>query len=64
MVSHLMNVDDELAEKVAKGLGLEQLPKAAEACRADAHGSRTIAGTKHPSQWSRELSKVARSAHW
>ena len=30
MVSHLMNVDDELAERVAKGLGLQQLPKAAE----------------------------------
>jgi catalase len=30
MVSHLMNVDDELAERVAKELGLEQLPKAAE----------------------------------
>jgi catalase len=31
MVSHLLNVDDELAEKVANGLGLEQMPKPAEA---------------------------------
>jgi catalase len=30
MVSHLMNVHDELAEKVASGLGLDKLPKRAE----------------------------------
>jgi catalase len=38
MVSHLMNVYDELAEKVAKGLGLQQLPepaKPAEPTRTD-----------------------------
>jgi catalase len=31
MVSHLLNVDDELAEKVANGLGLQQMPQPAEA---------------------------------
>ncbi len=30
MVSHLLNVDDELAEKVAEGLGLQQMPKRTE----------------------------------
>jgi catalase len=30
MVSHLLNVDDELAEKVANGLGLQQMPKRGE----------------------------------
>jgi catalase len=33
MVSQLMNVDDELAERVAKELGLEQLPQAAKPAR-------------------------------
>jgi catalase len=31
MVSHLLNVDDELAVKVANGLGLQHMPKRAEA---------------------------------
>jgi catalase len=30
IVSHLLNVDDELAEKVAMGLGLQKLPNAAK----------------------------------
>lgn len=30
MVAHLLNVDESLAEKVAEGLGLDTLPKAAE----------------------------------
>ena len=29
-MSHLLNVDDELAEKVAEGLGLQQMPKRTE----------------------------------
>jgi len=33
MVAHLLNVDDRLARKVADGLGLKKLPKAAEAAR-------------------------------
>jgi catalase len=33
MVSHLMNVDATLAKKVADGLGLEAMPKAAEPAR-------------------------------
>ena len=33
MVSHLMNVDSELATKVANGLGLKDMPKAAEPAR-------------------------------
>lgn len=33
MVSHLMNVDDELADKVAMGLGLRDLPTPAEAAK-------------------------------
>ena len=31
MVAHLLNVDEELAQKVAKGLGLSDLPQAATA---------------------------------
>lgn len=31
MVAHLLNVDEELAQKVAKGLGLSDLPQAANA---------------------------------
>jgi catalase len=34
MVSHLMNVDGELAKRVADGLGLKDMPKAAEPARA------------------------------
>ncbi|PFG51586.1 catalase [Marinobacter sp. LV10R520-4] len=30
MIAHLLNVDESLAEKVAEGLGLDTLPKAAE----------------------------------
>ena len=33
MVSHLLNVDEGLAKKVAQGLGLKELPKAAEPAR-------------------------------
>jgi catalase len=33
MVSHLMNVDDELAAKVARGLGLQEMPNPAEAAK-------------------------------
>ena len=33
MVSHLLNVDEGLANKVADGLGLTELPKAADAAR-------------------------------
>ncbi|MFY8325669.1 catalase [Pseudoalteromonas sp. ZZD1] len=33
LVSHLLNIDDNLAEKVAKGLGLQQMPEPAEAAR-------------------------------
>lgn len=31
MVSHLLNVDDDLAKRVAKGLGLDKVPKALKA---------------------------------
>ncbi len=31
MVSHLLNIDDDLAEKVGQGLGLEAMPKPADA---------------------------------
>jgi catalase len=34
MISHLLNVDDELAEKIADGLGLRQMPKPAEAAKS------------------------------
>jgi len=33
MVSHLMNVDDGLADKVAKGLGLKEMPTKADAAK-------------------------------
>ncbi|WP_419419685.1 catalase [Legionella sp. D16C41] len=33
MVSHLLNIDQELANNVAKGLGIEQLPKPAPAAK-------------------------------
>ncbi|MBV9378528.1 MAG: catalase, partial [Alphaproteobacteria bacterium] len=33
MVAHLLNVDEGLAKKVAQGLGLKELPKAAEPAR-------------------------------
>jgi catalase len=33
LVSHLLNIDDGLANKVADGLGLEEMPDAAEAAR-------------------------------
>jgi catalase len=33
MVSHLINVDDGLADKVAKGLGLKEMPAKAEAAK-------------------------------
>ncbi len=33
MVAHLLNIDEELAEKAAKKLGLEQMPKPAEAAK-------------------------------
>jgi catalase len=33
LVSHLLNIDDGLANKVADGLGLEEMPEAAEAAR-------------------------------
>ena len=33
MVSHLLNVDEALAKQVAEGLGLKELPKAAEPAR-------------------------------
>ncbi|MGD0118221.1 MAG: catalase [Candidatus Binatus sp.] len=33
MVSHLMNVDDGLADKVAKGLGLKEMPVKADAAK-------------------------------
>ncbi len=33
VVSHLLNVDEALAQKVADGLGMQQLPKAAEPAR-------------------------------
>jgi catalase len=33
VVAHLLNIDDALAKKVADGLGLEKMPKAAEAAR-------------------------------
>lgn len=33
MVSHLLNIDTDLAEQVAKGLGLKNMPEAAEAAR-------------------------------
>ncbi len=33
MVSHLLNVDADLADEVGKGLGLEQMPKSADAAR-------------------------------
>lgn len=33
MVSHLLNVDESLAQKVAAGLGLDKMPKAADAAR-------------------------------
>ncbi|MDP2813256.1 MAG: catalase HPII, partial [Erysipelotrichaceae bacterium] len=31
MVSHLLNIDDDLAKRVAKGLGLDKVPKALKA---------------------------------
>ena len=34
VVSHLLNIDDGLAQDVADGLGLEKMPKAAEPARA------------------------------
>ncbi|MBB1274415.1 catalase [Psychromonas sp. SR45-3] len=34
LVSHLINIDKKLAEKVAAGLGLETMPEAAEAAKA------------------------------
>ncbi|MGO2478561.1 MAG: catalase, partial [Pseudoalteromonas sp.] len=33
LVSHLLNIDEDLAEQVAKGLGLQQMPERAEAAR-------------------------------
>ncbi|TGE79975.1 catalase HPII [Pseudoalteromonas sp. KS88] len=33
MVSHLLNIDDNLAEQVGKGLGLQNMPEPAEAAR-------------------------------
>ena len=33
MVSHLLNVDEALAKKVAEGLGMKDLPTAAEPAR-------------------------------
>ena len=33
MVSHLLNVDEDLAEMVAEGLGLDEMPEAAEPAR-------------------------------
>ena len=38
MVSHLLNVDDVLAKKVGKGLGLQQMPKRAEPARTPRTG--------------------------
>ncbi|WP_166261841.1 catalase [Marinobacter salicampi] len=37
MVSHLLNIDKELAEKVADGLGLEDMPDAAEPAMKPRH---------------------------
>ncbi|WP_041350964.1 catalase [Nitrosococcus watsonii] len=33
VVSHLLNIDDELAKRVARGLGLDKLPKPADAAK-------------------------------
>ena len=33
MVSHLLNIDEQLAKEVAGGLGLKEMPKAADAAR-------------------------------
>jgi catalase len=33
MVSHLLNIDEELAQKVAKGIGVTEMPAAAKAAR-------------------------------
>src|SRR4029077_1292053 len=51
MVAHLRNVDEELAQTVAAGLGLRKLPKAAEPGReplSNLKPSRALSMLKNP----------------
>ena len=55
MVSHLLNIDDGLAEKVAEGLRLQRDAEAGRRRPADATGPEAVAGAEHPAERAREL---------
>ena len=57
MVSHLLNVDEALAKKVADGLGMADLPKAAAPARKVIKGPARLAGAFHHRQQQAELQR-------
>ena len=64
MVSHLLNVDEDLAKKVADGLRLKEMPKAAEPARPVVTESAAVAGAEHPRRTRRAPSRAASSGCW
>ena len=55
MVSHLLNIDEGLAETVADKLGMRKLPKPADAAIAPRDDLSRISGAQHHREWSRKL---------
>ena len=64
MVSHLLNIDEGLAETVAEGLRLKEMPKPADRRQADAPGPEAVAGAEHRQERPRRASPAARSGRW
>ena len=55
MVSHLLNIDEGLADAVAKGLRLKEMPKPAAGRQADPAGPQAVAGAEHHQERPEEL---------
>ena len=60
MVSHLLNVDRDLAQKVARGLRLPEMPKPAEPARRPITNLQAFTGTEHRCAIGRRVSPAAK----
>ena len=63
VVSHLLNIDQDLAEHVADGLRLKEMPKPADAARPTQAASADVSGPEYPVERPDAVSKDARSGH-
>ena len=61
MVAHLRNIDEDLAQKVAAGLALKELPDSAEAARPTEKRFEEVACLEHSPEWT---GYVQRSESW